>query len=213
MKRLALLPALVLGVITAGVAPASASSISFHVQVNTAPLIGNSSAPFYLDFLLIDGSGTLAVPNTVTIGDFNFTSGAPSGSPTLSGGASGNLATSVTLTDNLNFSNEFFQAFTPGALLGFDVTMTTNADPTAPDAFSFAILDKNLFNLPTTSALLDDSLLFAQLTPGLSNRTVVTSSTTNPAGVTVNASAIPEPGTLLLLGTGLAVTIRRRFKK
>lgn len=207
MKRFALLSMLATG-LAVFASPAQATPLTFHVQVDTAPLIGNPHGPFYLDFALTDGSGTLAGPNSVVIDDFAFGAGAPLGSATLTGGATGNLSTSVNLSDNANFFNEFFQAFTPGAALGFDVTLTTNADPVSPDAFTFSILDGNLLNLTTTG--LGDSLLLANISPSLSVSTIQTFSTTSPVGVTVDASAIPEPGTLLLLGTGILACIRRR---
>jgi PEP-CTERM motif len=203
MKRLMLFSILITAAVIGGVAPAAATSI--HVQVNTAPLIGNAAGPFFLDFALTDGSGTLAGPNTVVVSHFNFAGGGAVGSATLTGGANGSLASSVTLSDNANFFNELFQQFTPGPMLGFDITTTTNADPISPDAFAFAILDKNLFNLPTTGV--GDSLLLLNISPVV---TIQTASTTAPAGVIVSATAIPEPATLLLVGTGIVAAIRRR---
>jgi PEP-CTERM motif len=211
MKRFALLAVFIAGLGAATASPAEATSISFRVQVNTAPLVGSPLAPLFLDFALTDGSGTLAVPNTVVINNFNFGGGSAVGSPTLAGGASGSLAASVTLSDSANFFNELFQQFTPGNSLSFDVTATTNADPISPDAFSFAILDKNLFNLPTTG--LGDSLVLANLAPSLTVSKVQTFNTTNPAGVTALASPIPEPGTLLLLGSGVVAVVRRRVRR
>ena len=202
MKRLALVSILFAGVATVA-SPAAATSI--HVQVNTAPLIGNPAGPFFLDFALTDGSGTLAGPNSVAVSNFNFGGGGAVGAPTLTPGASGSLATSVTLSDTANGFVEFFQQFTPGSLLNFDVATTNNVDPIQPDAFAFAILDKNLVNLPTTG--LGDSLLLLNISRVA---TFQTFSTTAPAGVGASAVLLPEPGTLVLLGSGIVVALRRR---
>src|SRR4051812_19466391 len=79
--------------------PAAArADIIFNVSMNTAPLIGHPAGPFSIDFQLNNGSGPLA-DNTATISNFNFGGGAPAGTPTLIGGASGNLSSSVRLTD------------------------------------------------------------------------------------------------------------------
>jgi hypothetical protein len=208
MKRFALISFLVTAVGVAAASPAEATSIGFHVQVNTAPLIGNPAGPFFLDFSLSDGSGTLAGPNTVQIGSFAFGGGGAVGAPTLSGGAAGSLSGLVTLSDSANAFNEFFQQFTPGTALGFDVIATTNSDGLFSDTFTMAILDKNLVNLSTTGFA--DSLVEAALSPSLTVSKIQKFSTTNPAGVTAGISAIPEPGTLVLLGTGIVAALRRR---
>ena len=204
MKRFVVISVLLAGL---GMAASPAAATSIHVQVNTAPLNGNAAAPFYVDFSFTDGSGTLAGPNTVVVSNFTFAGGGAVGAPTLSGGAAGNLASSVTLSDNANPFSEFFQQFTPGAVLGFDVTTTNNVDPISPDAFAFAILDKNLLNLPTTG--LQDSLMLVNIAR---SDAFATASTTAPAGVNVTAAVIPEPGTLLLLGTGVVAVFRRRTR-
>jgi PEP-CTERM motif len=201
------------GSLLSGAASATAAPLIFQVTVNTAPLVGSASGPFALDFQLIDGSGLSNGNNTATISNFSFTGAGAgaTGSATLAGGASGSLASTVSLTDS-SFLNELFQGFTAGSSLSFRVTLTTNveAGPT-PDAFSFAVLDRNLLNIPTNG--LGDALLVVDIrsaTLGLSD--VRTFGSTSPAGVsvTVSAAAVPEPVTLLLLGTGvIAVGVRR----
>jgi hypothetical protein len=185
--------------------PASAATINFNIVVNTAPLVGNPAGPFFLDFQLI-GAG----PNSLFIDSFDFGGGAAVGAPMLVGNAGGSLGSGVTLNDSGSFFNEFFQQFTPGNSLRFSVTTTTNLTPT-PDAFSFSILDGNLFNIPTNG--LGDSLVFLTLNPNNTRRDIQTARGLNvPGGPNysgVNAQVVPEPATLALVAAGLAAAVRR----
>jgi hypothetical protein len=178
-------------------APASqAASISYQVDVNTSSLVGDADGPFSLDFQLNQGSGLAT--NTVTLSNFSFAGGSATGSPNLSGGATGSLGSSVILTDTTDPFNEFFQTFSAGTTaINFDVTLTANVDPVIPDSFSMAILDSGLANITTTG--LGDSLMLVNITASnLTLSDVQTFTSTAPdAGVTVAVS--PEPGTLYLL--------------
>src|SRR6185312_13251794 len=98
-----------------------------EVTLNTAPLIGDTAGPFSLVFQLTDGSGIGDGNNTVTISNFQFGSGGPSGSPTTFGGVSGDVGSTVTLVDS-SFLNYLIQPFTPGTTLEFTVTTTNNVD-------------------------------------------------------------------------------------
>jgi hypothetical protein len=174
-----------------------ATSIEYFVDVNTASLAGNASGPFSLDFQLNDGSGAGDGNNTATINNFAFGSGGASGTANLSGGASGDLSSVVSLTDTSAF-NEFYQTFNAGSTLSFDVTLTLNSDSgPAPDAFVFAILDNTLSNISTSGV--GDSYLLVNLgpTPG-----VVIGSSASPA-VTLSATPVPEPGSLTWISLGL----------
>src|ERR1043166_1656402 len=109
MKTATLVSILCAGLLTTMPSAASAAPINFHVQFNTTALIGSPLAPFYLDLALTDGSGTLAGPNTVTITNFLYGGGSPPAAPFITGTASGNIGSTVTLADTPNFFNELYQ--------------------------------------------------------------------------------------------------------
>ena len=182
----------------------------FNVSLDTSPLIGHPAAPFSLDFQLNDGSATGDRNNTAFLSNFQFGNGgmAGPGSPTLIGGAAGNLSSTVTLQDT-RFLNEFFQPFTPGTLLCFDVNLTTNLDnsPT-PDQFSFAILDGSGIEIPTEG--LGDAFLKVNINSA--NPAIQTFSTDlSRTDIAVDAPAlnacVPEPATCGLLMIGLGVLV------
>jgi hypothetical protein len=131
------------------VSSAKAQSV-YTVTMNTAPLAGQGA--FKLDLQLLDGSGQLSdLNNKVTLTNFNFgTGGAPLGNGVPTNDAHGNLATSVTLQDSA-FFNEYVESFAAGSSLSFTVTITNAADAGGtPDLFTFAILDSNGNELPTS---------------------------------------------------------------
>jgi len=163
----------------------------FHVTVNTSALIGNSSAPFSLDFQF--NNGTTLNNNSAVVNNFTFSGGGATGSATALGGATGNISTSVVFNNSSAFQ-ELFQTFNPGSSLGFDVNLTTNLDGATPDAFVFAILDKNLANIPTTG--LGDSLLLVNVNSA--NPAKQTFSGTG-AFASVTVFATPEPSSYVLL--------------
>ncbi len=186
--------------------PASQAAVVQTISVNTAPLLGlpaSGSAPFYLDFQL-NGGGSLG--NTATLSNFNFGGGSLSaGTEMTIGQASGTLASTITLTaDSSNPFNEFYQSFTPGSTLTFDVTYSTNVNVPLADLFIFSILDGSLQNIPTdgfanslVTVSIDSVMPAAQAFSG----------TGDFAGV---AAAVPEPSRALLLVAGLGVGIFRR---
>ncbi|HLK68297.1 MAG TPA: hypothetical protein VKU19_32915 [Bryobacteraceae bacterium] len=201
-----------------------ASATALTVSLDTSGLIGHPAGPFSLDFQLTDGSGTGDANNTFTLTDFLFDSGGASGLPSLTGGATGDTSTGVTLTDS-SFLSEFTQAFVPGASLSFTLQFTTNVDGGGtPDEFAFEILDSTGTALPSTSfaTLGFDSQLVMDIDS--SNPTIqlfATDNTISPAGggdpISLDApvtsagpggppNPTPEPGTASLIGAGIALT-------
>src|SRR6266487_4434304 len=90
---------------------AAATPITYLVTVNTATI---SALAGQLDFQFNPGSGVLAA--FVDISSFSSTGGSLSGSPTLTGGASGNLTSTVHI-DNSGGLNDYLQNFTFGTAL------------------------------------------------------------------------------------------------
>lgn len=214
--------------LTAGSGALPAATILYDVTMNTSPLAGHPAGPFTLSLQLTDGSGTGDGNNTVSLTNFQFGGGSAVGAPTLGAGATGSLASGVTLTDSAPFLVMFDQMFTPGSTLKFLLGLTNNVDagPT-PDQFSLMVLDSAGNALPTASlaslgvdAFLTVDLNSASPTP----RTFASDafrfpSAGNPVSIaaptaTLVAADVPEPATVGTAFASLALlafaTIRNR---
>lgn len=232
MKNKIQFAAWILLMATAGIGPAQADTV-FTVTLNTAPLVGSpgsSAGPFSLAFQLTDGSGLGDANNTATISDFQFGSvgsaGACPAACTVFGGASGDIGSTVVLTDS-GFFNALLEGFTPGDSLSFLVDLTTNLDSgSVPDAFAFSILDGSGFSVPTLDPSGADTLLTVNLdsaNPGILTYATDASRLTNGVSLSIGAplvgppvSSVPEPNSLLLMGAGiagLALTVRKRSRR
>ncbi len=189
----------------------SHAAIIYRVSLDTSPLVGHPAGLFSLNFQLNDGSGTSDGNNMAILSNFLFGGGSGSGAPILSGGASGSLGTSVTLTDS-SFFNAFTQEFVAGSNLQFLLELTTNVvGGGTPDQFSFAILDSSGFEIPTLGPF--NALLVIDL-DGVPPTTQVfaTDAATAPNGggqpIALGAPAVaevPEPGTGLLCLATIAI--------
>ena len=189
-----------------GATALAATAPATLVTLDTSSL--TQGGTYYVDFQLNDGSGVGNHNNTALIQSFNFGSGAAAGSANLFGGVTGSLLTSVAMTDTDPF-NEFYQSFTAGNFLSFDLQLTNNANAPAPDIFGFALLDVNLVNLPTFS-LGTDQFLTVELTGApLAYQTFA------GVGGIPAPTAVPEAGSTALLVSVAAlglVVVRRRVR-
>ena len=127
----------------------------YNVAINTTQLIGHPAGPFYLYLAFTDGSGLDDAANVVTISNVDFGGGSGLGGPTLFGGATGSLETSVSMT-NSSFISVFSEQFAPGLDLSFTLGLTSNDEPGGtPDRFTLFLLDSSGVALPTLSPAAD----------------------------------------------------------
>lgn len=205
-------------------ATAGSADPVFNVSMNTAALVGDPAAPFFLEFQFNDGSGTNDGNNTVVMDQFALGAGGGAvGLPSTIGGVTGDLSSSVTLTDS-DFFNQFIQEFTPGDLLSFRLKLPTNVDAGGvPDEFSFSILDSGFTEIPTLGFF--DVFLLADIDsnhPVPSGFASDSSRNTAAGGAPVDLDAplirevteVPEPAgaglaALSLLAAGLIMRIRK----
>jgi hypothetical protein len=193
---------------------AKADNFLFHVDLNTAALVSAANGPFFLDFQLNQGTGTLS--NTVALSNFTFTGGSASGSASLFGNASGNFGSGFSLVDSTSSPfNEAFQGFTASTTdIQFDVSVTRNSPGSTPDAFIVSILDSEAGN-PQITTNAPDSVSMVALNIGTNNTiaNVGAFTSTAPAGATATVTAVPEPSSFVAMAGGIGMLLGFRRKR
>jgi PEP-CTERM motif len=176
--------------------PAWAGPITYHVSVNTSSIAGTAGS---LDFEF--NPGPLA-SQSASLQILNFASnGSLAGAPQIFGDVTGGPLPTTLTFDNGGAFNDYFEGFTFGSALAFDVRLfgpalsAPNGTSTSGSAFGFS-----MFSDPggTIAALTNDPTGVAVRIDVLLNGT---SSVTTSSSVT--AVSLPEPGTLWLMATGL----------
>jgi hypothetical protein len=177
---------------------ASAAPIDYQVSVDTSSIVGTSGS---LDFNFDPGP---LVTQAASLQVSGFASeGTLAGGPTLTGDVTGALPGTLTF-DNATGFNDYFEGFTFGTNLHFDVSLygpalsSPDGTSTSGSTFAFSMFSNAAGTIP---ALTTDT------TEGFAIKVDVnldgTTSVTNFSAPT-SVSPVPEPSGLALLGTALA---------
>jgi hypothetical protein len=203
-----------------------AQTLSFNVDINTAALAASDSAnaPFYLDFQLDNFGNSSLASNTATLSNFVLTGGSAQGATSTVGTATGNIASSVVLTDSpTSPTNELFQSFSPGVTnIQFTATITEKGpDVGIPAVFNASIMDNSLgtpaqlfTTAPDTASLVALTLDASNTLSNVGAYTSLTSAdgNTTVTGVTASITPIPEPSTTVAI-LGCAVLLFAFFAR
>jgi hypothetical protein len=173
-----------------------AGPITYHVSIDTSSIAGTAGS---LDFNF--NPGPLS-SQAATLQILNLTSdGSLAGGPQIFGDVTGGPLPATLTFDNGGAFNDYFEGFTFGSALAFDISLfgpalsSPDGTSTSGSAFGFS-----MFSDPggTIAALTGDPTGLAfRIDVLLNGRSSVT--TFSP----VTGVAVPEPGTLLLLVTAL----------
>ena len=197
-------------------ATAMANVITYDVTVNTSSISGTTGS---LDFNFNPGS---LVTQSASLQILSFTSnGTLAGSPELTGDASGALPGTLTFDNGTGF-NDYFEGFTFGSTLSFDVSLygpalsAPDGTSTSGSTFAFSMFSDAAGTTPTLTSDTTDGFAFT-VDVNLDGSTTVTnySSETGIVAASGPVSAVPEPGNLALIGLGLGAIslVRRRYNR
>ncbi len=181
-----------------------ADPITYDVSVNTSSISGTSGS---LDFQFNPGS---LFSQSASLQILNFTSdGTLAGTPTLTGDVSGTLPDTLTF-DNGSFFNDYFDGFTFGTTITFEVSLygpalsSPDGTSTSGSAFAFSMFSDPAGTIPTLTSDLANGFAFT-VAVNLDGTTTVTNASPETSVVPESSPTVPEPGSIALMGTATAL--------
>lgn len=183
------------------VVSASASPITYDVTVNTFSIAGTAGS------LDINFNPLLLTPKAASLQILYFsTDGTLAGTPALTGDVSGALPSAVTF-DNGTGYNDYFEGFTYGSTLTFDVSLyvpalsSPDGASTSGSLFAFSMFSDIAGIVPALTTDTAEGLTFiVNVNPDGSTTVTDYSDETT---VAPQAGVVPEPGCLWLVAIGL----------
>ena len=173
----------------------SADVITYDVTVNTSSISGTMGS---LDFQFNPGP-LLSEPATVQILDFT-SNGTLSPPPFPTGDVTGALPGTLSF-DNLGAWNDYFEAFTYGTMLSFEVSISSMSGGTSGSAFAFSMFSDPAGTIPALTA---DTTNGYSFTVGVN---LDGSTTVTPLSSQTTVAAVPEPDNLALVGTAVGLMV------
>ncbi|HLJ16708.1 MAG TPA: NF038129 family PEP-CTERM protein [Bryobacteraceae bacterium] len=190
---------------------ASAGVIEYQVNVNTGGIFGTAGS---LDFQFNPGP---LVSQSASVQILNFSSdGALVGGPSLTGDINGGPFPATVTFDNGAGFNDYFEAFTFGSTLSFDVSLygpalsSPNGTSTSGSAFAFSMFSDGAGTIPVLTSNLTDGFAFTVVV-NLDGTTNVTNSSAQTTMIPATG-AIPEPGTFSHVALAIGFWIAFRFR-
>jgi hypothetical protein len=182
---------------------ASAAPITYDVSVDTSSISGTAGS---LDFNFNPGP-LVTQPASAQI--LNFTSdGTLAGSPTPTGDVAGALPATLTFDNGTGF-NDYFEGFTYGSTLSFQVSLfgpalsSPDGTSTSGSTFAFSMFSDATGTMPVLTSDTVNGFAFT-IDVNLDGSTTVANSSAQTTVVPATGPSVPEPGSLILLGTAIA---------
>ena len=190
---------------------ASAAPITYDVTVDTSSISGTAGS---LDFNFNPGP---LVTQAASLQIINFTSdGTLAGSPMLTGDVAGALPATLTFDNGAGF-NDYFEGFTFGSTLSFQVSLygpalsSPDGTSTSGSTFAFSMFSDASGTMPALTTDTTDGFAFT-VDVNLDGTTTVSNFSAQTTVVPATTPAVPEPGTLPLMAAAIGLWLAFRLR-